>query len=244
MRLTRRLNEDGVEDFAAWLAAGAPGSAPRELLVSPATSEAVPGLNSGQPKVEDRYELGVWLNEQLEGLDQVELAIDRRMWTSLALFMFDDICPPFASGRKLAKMYSYILSTDYRHYYRHLVRTPWQLVRDHGINSRLLLLSSSERPFPLRTHGEVLEQLAGRAGVLRSKSLIAEANRLYGDPKTGRPRPRVASKNVGGTVRRLGAVLRQFDLTYDVEDLRSGVLMSILPQEFDRWRAAQSAIAA
>ena len=235
MKVFRKLNDDGLDEFESWLAAGAPGQAPRDLLGSPSTSVPVHGLVLTQPKVENRYELGIWLNQQLAELNLVELSVDRHLWTSLSLFLFDHICPPFSRGRKLSKMYSYILSNDYRHYYRHLVRTPWQLVRDHAENSRLLLLSTSDRPFPLRVHGEILEQLGGRASVLRSKSLIAEANRLYGDPKTGRPRARVASKNMGGTVRRLGAVLRQFDLTYDVENLGGGMLISLLPREFDRW---------
>jgi len=235
MKVFRKLNDEGLDEFETWLAAGAAGPAPSDLLASPSTSTPVPGVILSQPQVANRFELGLWLNQVLEGLNLVELSVDRHLWSSLALFLFDQICPPFSTGRKLGKMYSYILSNDYRHYYRHLIRTPWQLVRDHGANSRLLLLPTTDRPFPLRIHGEVLEQLGGRASVLRSKSLIAEANRLFGDPKTGRPRARVASKNMGGTVRRLGAVLRQFDLTYDVENLDSGVLISLLPREFDRW---------
>jgi hypothetical protein len=241
MKVFRKLNDEGLDEFESWLAAGASGPAPLELIQSPSTSMPVPGLTVGQPKLADRYALGLWLNEVLAGISSVEVSSDRHLWTSLALLLFDQVCPPLAGGRRVGKMYRYVLSTDYRHYYRHLIRTPWQLVRDHGENARLLLLPTSDQPYPLRIHGDVLEQLAGRASVLRSKSLIAEANRLYGDPKTGRPRPRVALKNRGGTVRRLGAVLRQFDLTYDVEDLDSGVLISLLPREFDNWSKQKEA---
>lgn len=235
MRISRKLNDEGLEAFEQWLAAGASGSPPRDLVSSPATSVPVPGLSISEPKVANRYELGLWLNEGLQGLDQIELAIDRHLWSSFALFMFDDICPPFMKGRDIRRMYSYILSTDYRHYYRHLVRTPWLLAREHGENSKLLLLRTKDQAFPLRTHGEVLEQLGGRSSVLRSKPLIAEANRLYADPGTGRPRPGVTTRSRGG-VSRFGAVLRQFDLTYDVENLEDGVLLGLLPREFDRWK--------
>ena len=63
-----------------------------------------------------------------------------------------------------------------------------------------------------------------------------EANRLYADLRTGRPRPGVTTRSRGGDVSRFGAVLRQFDLTYDVENLGDGGLMRLLPREFDRWK--------
>jgi len=238
MKPLRKLNDEGLADFEAWLADGAEGKPPLELLANQTTSVPVAGITIGKPVVSDRFVFGEYLVELLEPLSQADLSSDRHLWSSLALLWFDHICPPLGSGRKLDKMYRYVLSTDYRHYYRHLVRSPWQLVRDHGPNARLLLMTSTERPHPLRVHGEILEQLGGRQSILRSKSIIAEANQLFADPKTGRPRPRVASKNIGGTVRRLGMVLRQFDLTFDVEDLPPNGLSSLLPAEFDRWKFA------
>ncbi len=217
------------------------GQTALELLANQTTSTPVSGIMIGKPVVTDRYAFGQYLLELLSPLNQPDLSADRHLWSSLALLWFDHLCPPLGSGRKLDKLYRYVLSTDYRHYYRHLVRSPWQLVRDHGPNARLLLLSTAERPHPLRIHGEILEQLGGRQSVLRSKSIIAEANLLFGDPVTGRPKPRVASKNIGGTVRRLGMVLRQLDLTFDVEDMPPNGLVSLLPREFDRWKQAPSA---
>jgi hypothetical protein len=238
MKPLRKLNEDGLAAFEEWLAAGGEGKPPMELLTGQTTSSPVPGVSYSKPAVSDRYVFGQYLVELLSPLNAAELSADRLLWSSLALLWFDYLSPPFSNGRKLEKMYRYVLSTDYRHYYRHLVRSPWQLVRDHGLNARLLLLPSTERPHPLRIHGEVLEQLGGRQSVLRSKSIIAEANLLFADPATGRPKPRVASKNIGGTVRRLGMVLRQFDLTFDVEDMPAHGLVDLLPQEFSRWKEA------
>jgi hypothetical protein len=236
MKPLRKLNDEGLEEFEAWIAEGGVGKPPVELLTTQTTSVPVSGIMIDKPVVTDRYAFGQYLVELLQSLNPADLSSDRYLWSSLALLWFDHLCPPMSTGRKLDKSYRYVLSTDYRHYYRHLVRSPWQLVRDHGPNARLLLLSTTERPSPLRIHGEILEQLGGRQGVLRSKSIIAEANLLFGDPATGRPRPRVASKNVGGTVRRLGMVLRQFDLTFDVEDMPEHGLVDLLPREFDRWK--------
>lgn len=236
MKPLRKLNDEGLAEFETWIADGAQGKPPLELLTNQTTSQPVAGISVGAPIVTDRYAFGQYLVGLLSPLNPSDLSADRHLWSSLALLWFDHICPPLASGRKLDKLYRYVLSTDYRHYYRHLVRSPWQLVRDHGVNARLLLLQSAERPHPLRIHGEILEQLGGRQAVLRSRSIIAEANRLFADPVTGRPRPKVASKNIGGTVRRLGMVLRQFDLTFDVDDMPDGGLVALLPREFDRWK--------
>lgn len=236
MKPLRKLNDEGLAEFEMWIAAGGAGRPPLELLTSQVTSVPVPGITADMPVVTDRYAFGQYLVQFLEPLNPADLSADRHLWSSLALLWFDHLCPPLGSGRKIEKLYRYVLSTDYRHYYRHLVRSPWQLVRDHGPNARLLLLSTADRPHPLRIHGEILEQLGGRQGVLRSKSIIAEANLLFADPVTGRPKPRVASKNVGGTVRRLGMVLRQLDLTFDVDDMPDHGLIDLLPREFDRWK--------
>lgn len=236
MTRLRRLNEAGIDAFEEWLLGGAEGDAPRELLTSGKTSDSLePQINVKQGPFRERQELGAYLVQLLEPLDPVKLSADRGLWTWLALYWFDLICPPLAGGRKPDKSYRYVLSTDYRHYYRHLVRSPWQLVRDHGDNAKLLLLPPQDQPYPLRRHGEILEQLGGRQSVLRSQPLIAEANRLYASRLTGRPRKGV-SGNGRGSVRRLALVLRQFDLTFDVERMGDGQLIAILPGEFDRWQ--------
>ena len=131
--------------------------------------------------------------------------------------------------------YRYILSGDYRHYYRHLVRSPWYLVRQHGENARFLLLASKQNEYPLSVHGEILEQVGGRQQVLASKPIIAAANKMYLDPSTRRPR-RGAAGSGRGSARRFGLVLRQFDLTYDPEVMPDDGLINILPDEFEVWK--------
>jgi hypothetical protein len=241
----RKLNDEGIARFSEWLAGGATGVVPVHLLADPQTSAPVGHVIHPAPNriFSDRYEFGQYLNELLAPFDAAALSQDRGFWTALAIVWFDQLCPLGANGqrKKVEKEYRYILSTDYRHYYRHLVRSPWQLVRDHGAASKFLLLPSSPGEHPLRRHGEILEQLGGRQFVLASRPVIAEANRLYSDPGTGRPLRGVAG-SAGGSVRRLGLVLRQFDLTFDSESMVPGQLVGLLPKEFDRWkRAAQAA---
>jgi hypothetical protein len=233
----RRLNEKGIEQFAQYLREGAAGAPPVHLLTHPDTSEplAVP-VRVVQRDYPNRYEFGRDLAMRLGSLESATISNDRGLWTWLSLSFFDQLCPVGADGkRKVDQQYRYILSSDYRHYYRHLVRTPWQLSRDHGPNSRFLLLAVSDATDPLRRHGDILEQLGGTQSIIRSRPIIAEASRLYSDPISGRPKKGAAGKG-GGSIRRFARVLRQLDLTFDPELMPIGALTSILPNEFDTWK--------
>jgi hypothetical protein len=241
----RKLNDEGMARFSEWLAGGAAGIPPVHLLADPQTSAPVGHAIHPAPSriFGDRYEFGQYLNDLLAPFDPAVISHDRGLWSALAIVWFDQLCPAGASGqRKVEKEYRYILSADYRHYYRHLVRSPWQLVRDHGETSKFLLLAPSATEHPLRRHGEILEQLGGRQFVLGSRPVISEASRLYSDPVTGRPL-RGVSGSGRGSVRRLALVLRQLDLTFDPESMAAGKLLEILPKEFDRWTAAAEAAA-
>jgi hypothetical protein len=233
----RRLNETGIAQFAEYLDQGATGAQPLHLLSHPDTSEPLAvSIKLAQHHYSNRYEFGRDLVMRLGSLDPAKISNDRGLWTWIAVYLFDQLCPPGADGkRKLDKQYRYILSSDYRHYYRHLVRTPWQLSRDHGPNSRFLLLATNDGADPLRRHGDILEQLGGTQSIIRSRPVIAEASRLYSDPLSGRPRKGAAGKG-GGSIRRFARVLRQLDLTFDPELMPLGGLSSVLPVEFAGWK--------
>jgi hypothetical protein len=233
----RRLNETGIGKFAEYLSGGAIGTRPLHLLIHPDTSEPlVVAIKLVQRDYPNRYEFGRDLTMRLSSLDPATISNDRGLWTWLALYLFDQLSPPDLNGkRKLDKQYRYILSSDYRHYYRHSVRTPWQLNRDHGPNSRFLLLATNDGADPLRRHGDILEQLGGTQSIIRSRPIIAEASRLYSDPLSGRPKKGAAGKG-GGSIRRFARVLRQLDLTFDPELMPPGGLSAVLPPEFEGWK--------
>lgn len=158
-RRLRRLNIQGMQRFRDYLRGGGDGPVPTHLLDSPDTSEPLEKAVFIAPRTfQDRYEFGCHLNTLLSPLDFTEISHDRGLWSALGLFWFDSLCPRDKTGRRDPKEeYRYILSDDYRHYYRHLVRTPWQLVRDHGENARFLLISPKVNSNPLSVHGEILE---------------------------------------------------------------------------------------
>ena len=237
----RKLNDSGVVAFTDYVRDGAEGPPPVDLLAKPETSAPLEfKIEPGSGLFDDRYLLGVYLNTLLKEFDPTVVSGDIGLWSALALVWFDRLCPPDANGnRSPDKEYRYVLSPDYKHYYRHLVRSPWQLVRDHGEASKFLLISPRKQAHPLSVHGEILEQFGGRQQVLRSRPLIRAANSLYFDTAKLRPRKGVAG-NGRGSARRFGLVLRQLDLTFDPELMNDDGFIGILPDEFDRWRKAKA----
>jgi hypothetical protein len=233
----RKLNEIGIATFREYIRAGAEGAAPVELLTSVETSAPLSHkIHPGTGDFPDRQMFGIYLNTLLKDFDPQTISGDAGLWDALALHWFDRLAPLHADGtRTLRKEYHYLLSSDYRHYYRHLVRSPWQLVRVHGDAARFVLMAPRESSHPLSVHGEILEQMGGRQQVLGSRSIMAAANRLYLDPKKGRPRTGVAG-NSRGSARRFGLVLRQLDLTFDPAAMKDDAFSAILPGEFDRFK--------
>lgn len=234
-RKFRKLNDEGVKRFAEFLAAGSNADAPVHLLTNPETSDTVTnGPNLGSADFKNRFEFGVYLRTLFKGSDASVIGADRHLWTTLALVWFDRLCSKKSDGsRDIGEDYRYILSTDYRHYYRHLIRSPWYLVHLHGENARILLVAPKEGNFPLSVHGEILEQFGGRQQVLASRPIVAAANRMYLDPMANRPRKGVAGSGKG-SARRFGLVLRQLDLTYDPEAMAIDGLQKVLPAEFEK----------
>lgn len=238
----RKLNEKGVARFAEWIAGGAEGVAPIALLLDPETSDKLPvAIHPERHDFKDRLEFGAYLVDLLKGLDARAISRDVGLWSALALVWFDLLCPPNKDGfRKVDREYRYILSGSFRTYYRHLVRSPWQLYRDHGEHARFMLVRSRDVSHPLSVHGEILEQLSGRQRVMGSKPIIRAANRMYIDPATGKPRKGVAGGGPGAALR-FGVVVRQLDLTFDPEIMSPDEFIAILPKEFGRWREVLAA---
>ncbi len=235
--ILRKLNETGISKFEEYIREGGKGPPPLHLLEDNGTSESLKHKKPiGTRPFENRYSFGRYLNNLLQPFNPAQISADKGLWTALALIWFEHLCPRDTQGRRSVKeYYYYILSSDYRHYYRHLVRSPWQLVKDYGSASQFLLISPIKRLHPLSVHGEILEQIGGRQRILRSKPIINAASKLYFDQEKGRPKTGVAASG-RGSARRLGLVLRQFDLTYDPECMSDDAIIEMLPDEFNRWR--------
>jgi hypothetical protein len=232
-----RFTAAGLNEFIKWLRAGANGTVPQELLKDRDFAEQLPDNRPiPQTQFSDRYEFGVALVRLLDGQDQQTVSFDRGLWSWLAAAFFEQLCPRDKDGiRNLRKEYVYALS-ETRTYYRHLVRTPWFLVKTHGEHCRFLLITGRDDAAPLSHQSYLLDQLAARQFVISSPSLVGAASRLYSDPRTGQP-TRGAGAKGSGSPRRLALIANQLSLTYDIHDMPVDRLLKILPEEFGaRWR--------
>lgn len=237
----RGLNEQGIEAFAANLASirsGAQTALPHGLLLDDKSTirwdsdaQVDPGLTFA-----GRLEFGHYLVEALEPLC-ARSGIDRdgSLWSWLALAFFEQLCPSDASGaRRVYADHRYILSKNWNHHHRHLVRTPWMAAKLHGKHARVVLTGD------LSTHGEASEQLMSRIHLATNRPLFEAMSALYVEEAEGTFKLKTGSraKDSPGSMRRLGKIIRQFDLTYDLRAMTGPTILDLLPAEFDRFKSS------
>ena len=242
----RELTVEGAERFADYIRRlqAEPTLPPPFALLNDDSSSSDTSFTAtierepGGKLFSDRHAFGGYLANALREARTAEISLNYRLWNWLALYYFDQLCPMQGGRREVRESSAYCLPPRYRfnRYYRHLVRTPWIAVKLHPVSSRAVLIPRSHKPPSISVRGEIAEQVLGRQGVFRSKAVLEAIDKLYFDERTGRPRAGTAGGR-GGSPRRLGKILKQFALTYDLEYPEAGLVSGLLPSEFDRWRA-------
>lgn len=233
----RKLNNQGLEEFKKWIAEGGKGLLPLHLLES--RQHSVPtdfSISVDLPDFKNRFEFGKHLVEMLKHIPHTEIENDINFWSTLALTWFDSISNRTENGHRIVQeMARYILKLNW-HDYRHLVKTPWKLVRLHDQHSKFLLVTSVRKEVtPLSVTNETLEQIGSRQTLLRNKQVIRVLSKLYYDSSNDQLKQKLFSKG-GGTPHRTGIIVRQLTLTYDLEHMSERAIYDILPREFDRWK--------
>jgi len=96
---------------------------------------------------------------------------------------------------------------------------------------------------PLDKHGDFSEQLASRMELISNRNLIEAVDRLYVSlrPEGAAPKRGATTRTRPGNLRRLIAIVQQFELTYDLYAMAASQILKLLPPEFDRWRRNSSA---
>lgn len=230
----RRLNSAGITVFREYLnTAREEGNLtpPSHLLADPSFSEPIEEqILIEMPPSSDAYALGNYLVTALDALDRRAIAYDHGLWSWLSLYCFDLLCPANNGSRNVLEDAVYVLSEKYDHqrYYRHLLRTSWLAVKEHGEAARVLLTTKGKR-------SEIFEQLASRQAIFGNTTVIAGAYKLYFDPVAGAPKRGTGSKGAGSP-RRLVNFIRQIDLTYDLRDCTPDQFLELLPSEFDKFK--------
>jgi hypothetical protein len=237
----RKLTESGIQAFSAYLDVlelDATRLTPEELLTDPIMSAPVGDTIEVEKRTfESRSEAAKYLDEQFSMSELTDLERDVGLWSWLALFYFDQLCPVGASGgRKPGERARYIAeSGNFQRYYRHLLAGPYRIFRSHR--------KAPEKAFavlcqPLDRPGDLVEQLASRQELVTNSTVMEVATLLYVDPATQKPKRGSQTKNIGA-VRRLADVLSQFDVTWDLYSANLAELVGILPREFDRFRPSE-----
>lgn len=233
-QVVRRLTDSGVNEFESWLQSvreGARTVPPLGLLTDEAHSEEM----EFSAAVEDRafvtrYDLGEYLGSVFRDVDPTTISRDTGLWSWLALFYFDQLCPHSADGQRAPReTYSYILSSNFRHFPRHAIRTTWDMVSRFGEDVRFLFSKSLDQ------RGEIIEQIAARQEFFTCETVIRAASLLYND--TERKTFKVGAAGRGaGSVARYIKVLQQFQLTYDLYALHGQEIVNLLPKEFEKYK--------
>jgi hypothetical protein len=230
----RILNEAGIHRFRAWLQGGGVGEPPFDCLLDPETTDVLPG--AGEVEQQDftsRYELATHVLSALQDCDFNRINYAAGLWAWLSLFYVDFFCPVDRQGhRTVLELPRYLLTPEYRNYYRHLIREAVILVRKNGEYSRALLTSRTGR-FRISS---VFEEVASRQDLISNPGVVELVWRLYFNPKRKTIRVGVAGQGRAGGIRRFAVVLQQLSLNYDLPALTARQIADLLPREFEPWK--------
>jgi len=236
----RALTEKGVQQFRAWLEnakAGAATAPPTELLTDTDTSEPLHGAGEVELRqFTNRYELGVYVDQRLAQIPITVLPYTHGVWSWLSLFFIDVLAQPRTDGtRMLNELVRYIPTTEYTKYYRNLIGFAVHAIRDLGPEAEPLLVSTK----PGILHTDYCEQIFGYQDLCQTRGFISVANALYFDPNERKiKKGATPNKRRAGTLRRLGDIFYQLELTYDVQGMDWPNLNGLLPSEFNPWKEA------
>jgi hypothetical protein len=235
----RRFNEGGLTEFREQLLTmkSDPTRDPPWHLLDDArfTAPAVITTNVERKVFTTRMEAALAMNGLLGDRPPPGTNRDTGLWSWLALFHFDSICPADEGGRRrVGASHRYILEgANHQTYYRHLLVGPYLILRAHRDDPERAIVLLCQPP---HSPGDIVEQLASRQEIVTNPVMMRVATELYYDRATGSPKRGASSKN-RGSARRLAEVTDQFDVTWDLFAVPWHSLLAKLPAEFDRFRA-------
>jgi hypothetical protein len=234
----RRFNQLGLDQLTAFLDALRSGAAQARvdtLLVNPTFSDEVsPATEVEERTFGSRFEAAKYLSEKFAAGGLRGIRRDRGLWAWLALFYFEELCPPDRQGRRNPGQNArWILEPTAFRSYRQLLAGPFVIYRAYRDNPQQALAVLCQ---PLDRPGDVVEQLVSRQDMLMNRPMMDAATRMYVDPLTRRLKRGAQTRGRGSTLR-LVDVVDQFDVTFDLYAMSADDLVALLPDQFDRFRA-------
>jgi len=231
----RSFNEEGINEFERIISEirnSNMKNIPEDLLYDEQYSEThEPVINVERVDYKNKNELVPYLVSQLNLKLNKQLYFDKGMWTWLSAFFFNNICPADGNGkRKVNETAFYILRDprNYTKYYRHLLAYPCRLYSELAESSKIFLIGTFQK------RGEITEQFGAYQEIALNKGILDAANQMYWDNVSGNLKKGAAGKG-GGSARRFVRIIRQYQLTYDLNSMQGNQIVSLLPSEFAKW---------
>lgn len=177
---------------------------------------------------DDRYDMGRYLARIVP---HAKAESEAGLWTWISMVYLSQLLTRRNDGLwLLASEYRYIPDDSRLRYYRHLAKMAWSIFRQYGEKSKLFLSISCS------THSDFVEQ-SQKDEVRSNPNLIELCLELFYDEKAARLKKGVAgSVNQPGSFRRLVSIISpQLYMNFDLYEMQSARIRSILPREFERW---------
>jgi len=232
----RSFNEEGLIEFeriVSEIRIGNLKEIPESLVYSNQYSEeSFPIVRIEKVTFKNKNELVPYLVTQLNLRSNKHYYFDRGLWTWLTAFYFDNICPFSGNNiRKVNESAFYILNDpkNYTKYYRHLLAYPCRLYSELGDSAKIFLIGTFQK------RGEITEQFGAYQEIALNKGIIDAAGILYWNVKSNNVVRGAAGKGPG-SARRLMRIIRQYQMTYDLNSMDGKAIVEMLPSEFDKWR--------
>jgi hypothetical protein len=232
----RCFNDEGLnvfENIILRMREGTDKSIDESLLFNDTTSEQLDeAVEIEKVDYDNKAELVKYLVDRLQLRKNKSLYFNKGLWSWLAAFYFDNICPIDRNvSRKINELAFYILRDPKEHtkYYRHLLAYPCRIYSELGESAKIFLTGTFAK------RGEITEQFGAYQHIALNRSIIAAANILYWDDSIAGIKKGAAGKGAG-SARRLVRVIRQYQMTYDLNSMSGEQIVGMLPSEFDRWR--------
>ncbi len=235
----RKFTDEGIEQFRNYLAElreGSTSPAPFHLLVNHPTSELI----NAEGQIENRnfstrLDLARYLDDTLADIESDSIETDVHLWSWLALFYFDQTCPPQKDDvRKPGRDYRHILEPGYPNGHRHLIGGAYLVYTVYELGedlTRLLLWT------PLHMESKFHHQLAVRQTLITNRAILDAAHQMYFNGFEGIPkRGALGEKDSPGTLLRYIDVIQQLDLNYDLYSMSGDEILELLPPEFNKWK--------
>lgn len=231
----RTFNEEGLNEFERIISEIRNGNMkeiPEFFLYDGQYSDVYePVINIKRVDFKNKNELVPYLVGQLNLRDNKQLYFDKGLWSWLSAFFFDNICPADGNGkRKVNEAAFYVLKEpkNYTKYYRHLLAYPSRIYSELGDSSKIFLIGTFQK------RGEITEQFGAYQEIALNKGILDAANILYWDDENKNLKRGSASKG-GGSARRLVRIIRQYQMTYDLNSMKGDEIVDLLPAEFEKW---------